>query len=107
MSFSVSAQAFKRIQELQSQNSSPFFRVRVDPGGCAGFQYAFIFDTQQTPDDFCVTHNGVKVLVDDLSLSFLEGAELDYAQEMIGASFVIHNPNASSSCGCKGSFSPK
>jgi iron-sulfur cluster insertion protein len=107
MNFSLSSQAADRIRALQTQNTGSFLRIRVDPGGCAGFQYTFVIDTQKTPDDLCFEREGAYVVIDDLSLTFLEGAELDYHQDMMGASFVLKNPNAASSCGCKSSFTPK
>ena len=79
-------------------------RVAVSGGGCSGFQYGFTFDDTIRDDDLTFARNGVTVVVDDVSLDLLQGAEIDYVEELIGASFQIRNPNASSSCGCGSSF---
>lgn len=107
MSFMISDQAVQRLKELRKTEAAPFFRVRVDTGGCAGFQYIFLFDDTLTPDDRVFEKEGISVVIDDLSLSFLKNAELDYHQEMMSSSFIIKNPNAAKSCGCKTSFTPK
>ncbi len=80
-------------------------RVAVTGGGCSGFQYNFTLDDTRTDDDLVIEKNGATVLVDQMSLDFLAGAELDYADDLIGASFKFNNPNAQSSCGCGTSFS--
>ncbi len=103
MSFSLSSRALKRLKELRKKEL-PFLRIRVDAGGCAGFQYCFLFDDTPTPDDFVLEQEGVSVLIDHVSLPFLTGATLDFNEEMIGASFMIANPQATQSCGCKNSF---
>lgn len=79
-------------------------RVFVQAGGCSGFQYGFEFDEQQNGDDLAVTTEGVTLLVDPLSLQYLMGAEVDYAESLHGAQFVIRNPNAKTTCGCGSSF---
>jgi len=96
--------AAKRIQMLAELENAPYFRVRVDGGGCSGFQYKFDFDNQKHGDDLEITAHGVTVLVDDMSQEFLQGAELDYVDELLGAYFKISNPNATASCGCGTSF---
>ncbi|WP_374448733.1 iron-sulfur cluster insertion protein ErpA [Stella sp.] len=98
--------AARRIRELQEQDEfrGMFLRVSVSGGGCSGFQYGFSFDDQRTADDHEFTAHGVSVVVDDTSLDLLNGAALDYVEEMVGASFRMTNPNASSSCGCGSSF---
>ncbi len=80
-------------------------RVAVNGGGCSGFQYDFDITTDINPDDLVIEKSGVKVLVDDVSLTFMGGAEIDFAEELIGAAFKINNPNATASCGCGTSFS--
>jgi iron-sulfur cluster insertion protein len=80
-------------------------RVEVQGGGCSGFQYQFKFDENIASDDHVFQTNGVAVVVDDTSLDLLNGAELDYVEELIGAFFQVNNPNAASSCGCGTSFS--
>ena len=97
--------AAKQIKKLSEVENAPYFRVRVDGGGCSGFQYKFDFDTQKQNDDFEINTLGVKILVDDISQPFLENAELDYVEELLGSFFRINNPNATASCGCGTSFS--
>ena len=96
--------AAKRIQMLAELENAPYFRVRVDGGGSSGFQYKFDFDNQKQGDDLEITAHGVTVLVDDMSQEFLQGAELDYVDELLGAYFKVSNPNATASCGCGTSF---
>ena len=79
-------------------------RVSVSGGGCSGFQYGFSFDHDAQDDDHRFERDGVVLLIDDVSLDLLNGAEIDFVEELIGASFQIRNPNASSSCGCGTSF---
>ncbi len=79
--------------------------MAVDGGGCSGFQYKFDFDTDKTDDDLVFSAKGITVLVDDMSISFLEHAELDYVEELVGSYFVVNNPNATANCGCGTSFS--
>ena len=94
--FSISPNAREKLKTLKDQNG--FFRIRVDAGGCFGFQYVFSFDNQ-TQEDYLIEQDGVSILIDKVSASFLEKSELDYTQEMIGNTFVIHNPQAGQSCG--------
>lgn len=103
---SISDNAARKIAALMSEEDKPglMMRVAVTGGGCSGFQYAFSFDDTVNGDDLAFEHGGIKVLVDEMSLDFLRGAQLDYVEEMIGASFQIKNPNAASSCGCGSSF---
>src|SRR5207302_4316478 len=92
--------AARRIAVLrdQEQAEDAFLRISVSGGGCSGFQYGFAFDHQRHPDDFVFERDGVAVIVDDVSLGLLDGAEVDFVEDLMGASFQIHNPNASSSC---------
>src|SRR5271154_5151172 len=102
----VSARAAKRIGEILKAEAAPaMLRVAVTGGGCSGFQYNFAIDDAQADDDLAVERDGVTVLIDPVSLDFLKGAEIDFVDDLIGASFKIHNPNATSSCGCGTSFS--
>ena len=80
-------------------------RVAVTGGGCSGFQYNFELDGVKADDDLVLERDGAVVLIDTMSLDFLKGAEIDFVDDLIGASFKIHNPNAQSSCGCGTSFS--
>lgn len=79
-------------------------RVAVMGGGCSGFQYRFSIDDTVMDDDHTIEQNGVRVLVDTISANYLKGAQLDWVDELIGASFQIQNPNATASCGCGTSF---
>ena len=80
-------------------------RVAVNGGGCSGFQYAFEITQESASDDLVVSRDGATLLVDPVSLEFLNGSEVDFVDDLIGQSFKIHNPNATSSCGCGTSFS--
>ena len=105
-SMTVSARAAKRIAEILKAESEPvMLRLAVTGGGCSGFQYTFTLDDTRMDDDLVIERDGATVLVDPMSLDFLQGAELDFADDLIGAAFKVNNPNASSSCGCGTSFS--
>jgi len=103
----VTANAARRIAFLIEQETGDglFLRVTVSGGGCSGFQYGFGFDDEIKADDRVFEHDGVKVVVDETSLDLMGGAEIDFVEDLIGASFQIRNPNASASCGCGSSFS--
>ena len=102
----VSAKAAKRIAEiLKTEEPNAMLRVAVTGGGCSGFQYNFTIDDTKMDDDLVVARDGATVLVDPVSLDFLQGAEIDFVDDLIGAAFKINNPNATSSCGCGTSFS--
>jgi iron-sulfur cluster insertion protein len=102
----VSARAAKRIAEiLQSEAQPVMLRVAVTGGGCSGFQYNFALDDSRLDEDLVIERDGAVVLIDPVSLDFLKGAEIDFVDDLIGASFKINNPNATSSCGCGTSFS--
>ncbi len=102
----VSARAAKRIAEILKNEPSPsMLRVAVTGGGCSGFQYNFAIDDVRADDDLVLERDGATVLIDPVSLDFLQGAEIDFVDDMIGQAFKINNPNATSSCGCGTSFS--
>ena len=103
----LSASAARRIACLARQEGDEglMLRVTVSGGGCAGFQYGFDFDRQLNPDDRVFERDGARLVVDEVSLDLLAGAELDFVEDLMGAYFKINNPNASSSCGCGTSFS--
>lgn len=101
---SVTPRAFARLAEIGAANSGQALRVAVDGGGCSGFQYDIRLDSP-APDDLILEGAGQRVVVDAVSLPFLAGAVIDFAEELIGARFVVENPNATSSCGCGISFS--
>ena len=94
--------AMLKVQE-NAQNA--FLRIAVSGGGCSGFQYGLSFDDQHNDDDFVFERDGAGVIIDDVSLGLLNGAEIDFVEDLMGASFQIKNPNAASSCGCGNSFS--
>jgi iron-sulfur cluster insertion protein len=103
----ITDSAARRIAVLKQQEEAvdSFLRIAVSGGGCSGFQYGLSFDDQRNADDFVFEHAGVAVVVDDTSLDLLNGAEVDFVDDMMGAAFQIKNPNAASSCGCGNSFS--
>ena len=103
----VTESAARRIAILktQEQAENAFLRIAVSGGGCSGFQYGFTFDDQRNEDDFVFERDGVAIIVDDVSLGLLNGAEVDFVEDLMGASFQVRNPNAASSCGCGNSFS--
>ena len=102
----ISDSAAKRISELIAGEGKPdlMLRVSISGGGCSGFQYGFSLDADQNDDDLLFKRGGVKVVVDEVSLEYIKGAELDFVEEMIGSYFSLKNPNASSTCGCGSSF---
>ena len=99
--------AARRIAMLKRQEDAEgaFLRLAVSGGGCSGFQYGFSFDKHIDDGDSVFERDGVALVVDDVSLELLQGAEIDFVEDLIGASFQVRNPNAASSCGCGNSFS--
>ena len=98
--------AARRLHELAASEGRPLMlRVAVDGGGCSGFQYRFDLVEEAAPDDVRVERDGAAALVDDVSMPFLAGSEIDFVDELVGAQFKVKNPNAQSSCGCGVSFS--
>ena len=99
--------AAQRIALLAEQEGDPglMMRVSVSGGGCSGFQYGFSFDDTVNADDVVCERHGVRVVIDEVSLELLAGAEIDFVEDLIGSSFRINNPLAPSSCGCGSSFS--
>lgn len=102
----ISAAALARVRELIREEGNPALKLRVsvEGGGCSGFHYGIELATDRADDDLVLDRDGVELLVDPLSLQYLEGAEVDYVEQLSGAQFVIHNPNAKSTCGCGSSF---
>jgi iron-sulfur cluster insertion protein len=96
-----------KIKQLRESEDNPelLLRLIVNGGGCQGFEYHFDFETSLENDDHLFEKDGVGVVIDQASLDFLDGSEIDFVEEMIGSSFKINNPNAKSSCGCGTSFS--
>jgi iron-sulfur cluster insertion protein len=103
----ITDSAAQRIAALKAQEEAEgsFLRIAVSGGGCSGFQYGLSFDEETNADDVVFEHGGVRVVIDDVSLDLLNGAEVDFVEDLMGASFQIRNPNAASSCGCGNSFS--
>lgn len=103
----LTERAVQRTKDLliAERNDALCLRVFVTGGGCAGFQYGFTFDELVAEDDTVVKKNGVSLLVDPLSFPYLSGATVDYEEGLEGARFVVHNPNATTNCGCGSSFS--
>lgn len=100
----VTPRAFERLAEINSGGDAKVLRVAVEGGGCSGFQYEITLG-DATEGDLILEGDGQKVVIDEISLPFLSNAVIDFSDELIGARFVIENPNASSSCGCGTSFS--
>ena len=103
----LTANAAKRVAALKLQENTPnaFLRLAVSGGGCSGFQYGFSFDEKKGSDDLVFVRDGVSLVVDEVSLELVKGAEIDFVEDMMGAAFQVRNPNAASSCGCGNSFS--
>lgn len=102
----VTERAFAQLADISNQSGEQkFLRVAVEGGGCSGFQYEIKLEDSAEADDLVLEKDGMAVLIDPVSLPFLSNAEIDFSNELIGARFVINNPNATSSCGCGTSFS--
>lgn len=103
---SLTERAARRIAEiLKEEPQNTMLRLAVTGGGCSGFQYDFCLDASRADDDLVIARGAAVVLIDPVSLDFLKGSEIDFIDEMIGASFKVTNPNATASCGCGTSFS--
>lgn len=103
----LSLSAAKRVQTLIEMEGKPnlMLRLSVSGGGCSGFQYGITLDDQVNDDDVVTEQHGTKLVVDQTSLDVLAGTEVDFVEDLMGASFQFRNPNASSTCGCGSSFS--
>lgn len=103
---SLTDRAAARIHEvLASETAGAMLRISVNGGGCSGFQYVFDVDHERGEDDLVVERDGATVLVDSVSLQYMDGAVIDFVDDLIGQSFKIENPHATASCGCGTSFS--
>ena len=101
----VSERAARRIAEiLQKEPAGTMLRVSVEGGGCSGFQYKFDMDRDKAADDLVIERNAATVLIDPVSLEYMAGSEIDFVDDLIGASFKVHNPNVTAACGCGTSF---
>jgi iron-sulfur cluster assembly accessory protein len=106
MTVTVSDRAAKRIGEiLVAETDGAMLRVSVEGGGCSGFQYKFDVEHSRADDDLVITRDQAIVLIDPVSVNYLDGSEIDFVDDLIGASFKIINPHATASCGCGTSFS--
>jgi iron-sulfur cluster assembly accessory protein len=102
----VTERAARRIGEiLRHEPLGTMLRLSVEGGGCSGFQYKFDTDSAQETDDIVVRREDALLLIDRVSLGYLAGSEIDFVDDLIGASFRINNPQATASCGCGTSFS--
>jgi iron-sulfur cluster assembly accessory protein len=102
----VTEQAARKIGEILGREPpGAKLRVSVEGGGCSGFQYKFDIEHEQAADDLVLTRDAATVLIDPVSLGYLTGAQIDFVDDLIGASFKVNNPNVTASCGCGTSFS--
>ncbi len=102
----ISSSAAKRIGEiLSAEPEGTMLRISITGGGCSGFSYSFTLDDARGEDDLLIERDGAKLLIDEVSLEYMQGAEVDFADDLIGQAFKINNPLAKSSCGCGTSFS--
>jgi iron-sulfur cluster insertion protein len=99
--------AVAKLRDLVAEEGNPnlMLRVFVQGGGCSGMSYGFTFDEMQNEDDFDFAYEDVKIVIDSMSMQYLQGASIDYKEDLMGASFVINNPQAQTTCGCGSSFS--
>ena len=100
--------AYARVKEIIKEDpeyTGINLRIFVQGGGCSGFEYGFTFDQEQNEDDWDFEQEGIRVLIDSMSMQYLTGAVIDYKDDIQGSRFVIENPNAESTCGCGSSFS--
>ena len=101
----VSERAARRIGEiLKGEPSGTMLRVSVEGGGCSGFQYKFDVERAKAADDLVIARDGAVVLIDPVSVNYMAGSEIDFVDDLIGASFKVNNPKAKASCGCGTSF---
>jgi len=102
----ISSSAAKRISEILAvESSGTMLRISITGGGCSGFSYTFTLDDTRADGDLLIERGDAKLLIDEVSVEYMLGAEVDFADDLIGQSFKIHNPLAKSSCGCGTSFS--
>ncbi|MCT8974023.1 iron-sulfur cluster insertion protein ErpA [Microbaculum marinisediminis] len=102
----VTDRAARRIAQILAKDpEKSALRVSVSGGGCSGFQYGFELETDRGDDDMVIEKNGVQVFIDSVSLMYMSGSEIDFVDDLIGASFQVRNPQATAACGCGTSFS--
>lgn len=103
----ITDSAIAKVADLLAEENNPALKLRtfIQGGGCSGFQYGFTFDELENDDDFVIEKGSVKILIDSMSMQYLQGATIDYKEDLMGSSFSISNPNAQTTCGCGSSFS--
>jgi len=103
----ITDSAVEKIKDILAEENNPNMSLRmfVQGGGCAGFSYGFTLDEERNEDDFDIEKNGIHLLVDSMSAQYLQGATVDYKEDLMGSQFTIKNPTAVSTCGCGSSFS--
>lgn len=103
----LSDAAIEKIKDILAEENNPKVKLRtfVQGGGCSGFQYGFTLDEEQNEDDFIIDKDGIILLIDAMSMQYMDGATVDYKEDLMSSQFVIQNPNAQSTCGCGSSFS--
>jgi iron-sulfur cluster insertion protein len=103
----ITDNAIEKIRDILAEENNPKIKLRVfvQGGGCSGFSYGFTLDEEINEDDFVVNRDELEILVDSMSAQYMQGATIEYKEELMGSQFVIQNPNASSTCGCGSSFS--
>jgi iron-sulfur cluster insertion protein len=104
----LTEKAILKLQDVIAEENNPKLKLRVfvEGGGCSGMQYGFTMDEDQSEDDFDLAFGTIRVLIDSMSSTYLQGAEIDWREDQYGASFSIKNPQAQTSCGCGSSFNP-
>ena len=103
----ITESALAKISDILAEENNPNVKLRtfVQGGGCSGFSYGFTLDEEQNEDDFVIEKSGTSILIDSMSMQYMQGATIDYKEELMGSSFTINNPNATTTCGCGSSFS--
>ncbi len=98
--------ALAKISDILAEENNPALKLRtfVQGGGCSGFSYGFTLDEEQNEDDFIIENTGATILIDSMSMQYMQGATIDYKEDLMGSSFSIKNPNATTTCGCGSSF---
>lgn len=106
-SLGITSQAVEKVAQLKESEGNENLKLRlyITGGGCSGFSYGFKFDEVANDDDTLVEKDGVVMLVDSLSIQYLEGSNVDYKESLMGSQFIVENPNATTTCGCGSSFS--
>lgn len=102
----ITENALNKITDILTEENNPAVKLRtfIQGGGCAGFSYGFTLDEAQNEDDYLIEKPGVSILIDSISMQYLQGSTIDYKEELMNSNFVITNPNAVSTCGCGSSF---